>query len=160
MNIKLINLPISRNRDRENQSNSGLLNNWTEGFRIINTFLMGKTSSNKARFIALNTTINTTFDLIYPSIANNVHRRMKWNQRPSAICAQSGDLITYSIMPNCIPVSIRKCKRLRRGRMQYPCGGRGGGSGSNQICCLRLSRFESHRMSAACWWRHRGRWWQ
>ena len=61
MNIKLMNLPISRNRDTENQSDSGLLNNWTEGFRIINTFLLGKTSSNKARFIALNTTINMTF---------------------------------------------------------------------------------------------------
>jgi hypothetical protein len=85
MNIKLMNLPISQNRDRENQSDSGLLNNWTEGFRIINTFMLGKTSSNKARFIALNTTINMMFDPIYPSTANNVHRRMKWNQRPSAI---------------------------------------------------------------------------
>jgi hypothetical protein len=65
MNIKLMNLPISRNRNRENQSDSGLLNNWTEGFRIINTFLLGKTSSNKPRFIALNTTINMTFDPIY-----------------------------------------------------------------------------------------------
>jgi hypothetical protein len=85
MNIKLMNLPIARNRDRENQSDSGLFNNWTEGFRIINTFLLGKTSSNKARLIALNTTINTTFDPIYPPTTNNVHRRMKWNQRPSAI---------------------------------------------------------------------------
>jgi len=85
MNIKLMNLSISRNRDRENQSDSGLLNNWTEGFRIINTFMLGKTSSNKARFIALNTTINMMFDPIYPSTTNNVHRRMKWNQRPSAI---------------------------------------------------------------------------
>jgi hypothetical protein len=85
MNIKLMNLPISQNRDKENQSDSSLLNNWTEGFKIINTFLLGKTSSNKARFIALNTTINTMFDPIYPSIANNVHRRMTRNQRPSAI---------------------------------------------------------------------------
>jgi len=85
MNIKLTNLPISRNRDRENQSDNGLLNNWTEGFRIINTFLLGKTSNNKARFIALNTTINTTFDPIYPSTANNVHQKLEWNQRPSAI---------------------------------------------------------------------------
>jgi hypothetical protein len=85
MNIKLMNLPISRNCDRENQSDSGLLNNWTEGFRIINTFLLGKTSSNKARFVALNTTINTMFDPIYSSTANNIHRRMKRNQRPSAI---------------------------------------------------------------------------
>jgi len=77
MNIKLMNLPISRNRDRENQLDSGLLNNWIEGFRIINTFLLGKTSSNKAHFIVLNTIINTTFDPIYPSTANNVHRRMK-----------------------------------------------------------------------------------
>jgi len=85
MNIKLMNLPISRNRNRENQSNSGLLNNWTEGFRIINTFLLGKTSSNKVRFIALNTTINMTFDPIYPFTANNIHRRMKRNQRSSVI---------------------------------------------------------------------------
>jgi len=85
MNIKLMNLPISQNRDKEYQSDSGLLNNWTEGFRIINTFLLGKTSSNKACFITLNTTINTTFDPIYLSTANNIHRRMKWNQRPSAI---------------------------------------------------------------------------
>jgi len=73
MNIKLMNLPISQNRDRENQSDIDLLNNWTEDFRIINAFLLGKTSSNKAHFIALNTTINTMFDMIYPSTANNVH---------------------------------------------------------------------------------------
>jgi hypothetical protein len=85
MNIKLMNLSISRNRDRENQSDSGLLDNWTDGFRIINTFLLGKTSSNKARFIVLNTTINTMLDPIYQSTANNVHQRMKWNQTPSAI---------------------------------------------------------------------------
>jgi hypothetical protein len=36
--------------------------------------------------------------------------------------------------------------------MQYPCGDRGGGSGSNQICYLRLPRSESHRMSTAYWW--------
>jgi hypothetical protein len=128
MNIKLMNLPISRNCNRENQSDGGLLNNWTEGFRIINAFLLGKTSSNKARFIALNTTINMTFDPIDLSTTNNVHQRMTGNQRPSAIRAQSCDLITHSIMPNCIPAIIRKCKRLRRGRMQYPCGGRIGGS--------------------------------
>jgi len=87
MNIKLMNLPISRNRNRENQSDGGLLNNWTEGFRIINAFLLGKTSSNKARFIVLNTTINMMFDLIHPSTANNVYRRMKGNKRPSAIKA-------------------------------------------------------------------------
>ena len=40
VNIKLMNLLISRNRDRENQSDSGLLNNWIEGFRIINTLLL------------------------------------------------------------------------------------------------------------------------
>jgi hypothetical protein len=108
MNIKLMNLPISRNRDRENQSDSGLLNNLIKYFKVINTFLLGKTSSNKAHFIALNTTINTMFDPIYPSTINNIHRRMKWNQRPSAISAQSGDLITHSIMPNYIPVSIRE----------------------------------------------------
>ena len=79
MNIKLMNLPISQNRDRENQSDNGLLNNWIESFRIINAFLLGKTSSNMAHFITLNTTINTTFDPIYPSTANNVHRRMKEN---------------------------------------------------------------------------------
>ena len=61
MNIMLMNLPISQNHDRENQSDGDLLNNWTEGFRIINIFLLGKTSSNKACFIVLNTTINMTF---------------------------------------------------------------------------------------------------
>jgi len=79
MNIKLMNFSISRNRDRENQLDGGLLNNWTKGFKIINAFLLGKTSINKAHFIVLNTTINTTFDPIYPSTANNVHRRMKGN---------------------------------------------------------------------------------
>ena len=128
MNFKLMNLPISRNYNRENQSDSGLLNNWTEGFRIINAFLLGKTSRNKGRFITLNTTINMTFDPIHPSISNNVHRRMKGNQRPSVIRTQSYDLITHRIMPNCMLVSIRECKRLRRRRMQYPCGGRISGS--------------------------------
>jgi hypothetical protein len=40
-------------------------------------------------------------------------------------------------MPNGIPVSIRECKRFRRGRVQYLGGGSNSGSGSNQICCLR-----------------------
>jgi hypothetical protein len=61
------------------QSDDGLLNNWAEGFKIINAFLLGKTYSNEACFIMLNAAISTMLDPIYLSAANNIHRRMKGN---------------------------------------------------------------------------------
>jgi len=63
-------------------------------------------------------------------------------------------------MPNGIPISIRECKRFRRGRVQYLGGGSNSDNGSNQICCLQLPRSKDHRMPADQGRRRRGRWWQ
>jgi regulator of replication initiation timing len=48
------------------QPDDDLLNNWAEGFKIINAFLLGKNYNNEACFITIN-------------VANNVHQRMKGN---------------------------------------------------------------------------------
>jgi len=41
-----MNLSIAWNRNGKDEYDSGLFNNWTESFRIINAFLLGKASSN------------------------------------------------------------------------------------------------------------------
>jgi hypothetical protein len=46
VDIKLMNFPITRNRNEEDQSDGHLFDNRTKGFRVINTLLLGETSSN------------------------------------------------------------------------------------------------------------------
>jgi len=44
--IELMNLPTTRNHNEDNQLDSCLHNDKTKGFRIINAFLLSKTSNN------------------------------------------------------------------------------------------------------------------
>lgn len=114
-----IYLPTTGNHNEENQPNSGLLNDRTKSLKIINTFLSSKTSSNQLSFIVLNDAIYTIFYLVHPTTTNNIHQRIRRNQKPSAIETQHLNLILYSIVPSLIPVSIRKYNRFIGMRREY-----------------------------------------
>jgi hypothetical protein len=73
MYIKLINLSTMWNHNGENQSNNHLFNDKTKILRIINKFLLNKTSSNQLSLITLNATIYTTLYLVHLTITNNFH---------------------------------------------------------------------------------------
>ena len=67
MDIKLINLLTTWNCNGEKQPNNSLLNERTKSFRIINTFLLSKASSNQPSLITLNVVIYIMFDLVHPN---------------------------------------------------------------------------------------------
>ena len=46
VDIKLVKFPITRNHNGKDQSDGRMFDNKTKGFRVINTFLLGETSSN------------------------------------------------------------------------------------------------------------------
>jgi len=98
---------------------SGLLNDRSKSLKIINTLLSSKTSSNQLSFIVLNDGIYMIFYLVHPTATNNIHQRMRRNQKPSAIETQHLNLILYSIMSSLIPVSIRKYNQFIGMRREY-----------------------------------------
>ena len=83
--IKLTNLPIVRYNNGKDELNISLFNNRTEGFRVVDTFLLSESVRNQARLVAINITIGPVLDFLNPTTSNNIHGRFKRNQGPSAI---------------------------------------------------------------------------
>jgi len=73
-----------------------LLNNWVKHFRVINAFLLSKTSRNQTHLISLNNVVNMMLYFVHPPIANIIHRMMKGNQRPGVVRAQGLNLIAQA----------------------------------------------------------------
>jgi hypothetical protein len=83
--IKLMDLPMVKYNNDKNESNSSRFNNRTEGFGVVDSFLLSETTRNQARLVAINSTIGLSLDFVNSTATNNIHGRFKQNQRPSTI---------------------------------------------------------------------------
>jgi len=77
--IKLTNLSMVRYDNDKDEPNSNQFNYRTEGFWVVDTFLLSESSCNLARFVAINNTIGLTLDFVNPTTTNNIHGMIKCN---------------------------------------------------------------------------------
>lgn len=101
--------------------------------------MLNKTSSNLTHLIPLNDVVNMMLYFVHPLIANNIHLRMKGNQRSGVVRAQGLNLIAYSIMPCLIHVNIKEYNRFKGRRGHYPKGRSDNGGRNNQILSLAVA---------------------
>ena len=78
MYIKLMHLPMVRYTNDKDELNNSRFNNKTEGFRIVDTFLLSESARNQTRIVTINSTIDQSFDFLNPTAANNMLTSLKF----------------------------------------------------------------------------------
>ena len=72
-----MHLPMVRYTNDKDELNNSRFNNNTEGFWIVDTFLLSESARNQTRIVTINSFIDQSFDFVNPTTANNIHERFK-----------------------------------------------------------------------------------
>jgi len=114
VNIQLMNMPILRERQRENCPNRSRFHNKTECPIIINTRMLCETASNPTSFVAFQTSIFKKLMLENPFARDDIGARRPRHEIPGVIGDKSRILSLHSSAP--VWVSESTAKGLRDGR--------------------------------------------
>lgn len=131
LNIELVKAPTTGEGKRKHQMDSGMLDNRTESFSIINTKLLFKPFGDQARFVSINCTVSPMFELEYPLAIDQVAARRRRNEVPGSVRHESLVFCIHSTAPIHISGGVDVRARLGSGqRGLTPSTGRTVGNGA------------------------------
>jgi hypothetical protein len=99
LHIKLVNRPGARQSQSENHPNGGWLDNWTEGFIIVNAWPLCEPTKDPTSFVVVKRAIGLELVTKNPLAGDEVDARRVRHQGPGVIVLQSIKLGLHSLTP-------------------------------------------------------------